>query len=284
MDHDEHITPTHRPEQSNRDEQKWSHKLRLYIEAAQANIGKYYRQGKIAIAAFGRWIWKILNAKIFNNESLVALCTPLIVAATAVYAYYAFLQWDATRQAADAAASAATTAQRALDATIKQSRLDQRAWLSFSFASNVPLDDGKPFIQPIILTNTGKTPAKKVTGQIVSLLVRRDDIPNFSYAHGTKFPSGIGFPNAPIPFASFLIPSDLPKGAEMRPLIITLAIRQGLGTGQNFILTYGNITYEDVSGESHWLHFCRVGPQETVVLYAGAKDCYEYNDVDTKKP
>ncbi len=89
-------------------------RLLLCCRKYQANCTQHYRQIKIKTASICRWIWWALNVDIVRDSSATALCTILIVIATGVYSYFAYLQWDATRQAADAATSAAHTAQIAL--------------------------------------------------------------------------------------------------------------------------------------------------------------------------
>ena len=194
---------------------------------------------------------------------------------------------DLIRQAsaqAKATNDVAVAARKQADAALNQSRLDQRAWVSLSLIPDVPLTDNRNWDQPIRLINSGKTPAKKLDREFVSLLVGPSYQPTFTYDHGTSVPHGTMFPNEPETVASRLIPPGYPKGTIPPPIVMSEQTRERLGRGEFFILTYGSITYTDVFGDSHWVHFCSVGPRETVLLYSAANKCYEYNDDDTNVP
>jgi hypothetical protein len=212
-----------------------------------------------ACKSVAAWVWLHLpRRKVWTVGATVVMAGAMIV-----YTVYAQRQW------------------RVMDTSL---RLDHRAWLSPSSVPNIPLEDGKPLVQLVILTNTGRTPAKKVAGRIVTVLVGRSEVPHFDYTHGVQFPAGIMFPNQPMPVSSLLIPRGVPQGVIPQPILMSGLMRQQIGAGQAFILTYGNITYDDVFGEHHWLHFCVFGPQETRPLYEGWKQCYQYNDDDSKAP
>ena len=68
----------------------------------------------------------------------------------------------ATQQSADAAAKAATTAEKSFNASISSSRLDQRAWLGIGESKVVQFEKDKSFKYEIHLKNTGKTPALQI--------------------------------------------------------------------------------------------------------------------------
>jgi hypothetical protein len=99
-----------------------------------------------------------------RNDSASAIFTLLILVATSIYAYFAFLQWDATKQAAEAAQVAANIASATLRHSEQSFRIDQRPYLvadspQFSVPGLVP---NTPLKVSNWFSNIGRTPANKV--------------------------------------------------------------------------------------------------------------------------
>jgi len=155
--------------------------------------------------------------------------------------------------------------------------VDQRAWISVVFLSNFPLE-GASIPAPIQLTNTGKTPAKDVEGDIVATVLKRGDEPLFDYSVGhphNRLHAGAIFPNTPISTAVSLVRYGL-QTAE--PIVPTPELRQEIASGQSFIIFYGKITYADIFGVRHWTTFCT--GSGSAIQSNDLKKCVSYNDVD----
>jgi hypothetical protein len=164
----------------------------------------------------------------------------------------------------------------------RTAHFEQRPWLSFSFVPDVPLTDGKPFIQLIRVKNTGKTPAKQVNGRIVSRIFGKDEEVIFDYGHGTAIISPMILPDEFQDFPSVLLPKNIPSEGAPSPILMTLNIREQLGAGELYIVTFGRITYDDMFGGHHWVQFCAPGPN-TVRQYKFHQKCIEYNDIDSNE-
>ena len=166
MDKHHGITPQHPP--GNSDWKRiWADKLAIYTNASKTKCTKYYRKAKEESAPIGRFLWKYANVEIVRNESATAIFTGFLLITTCIYAYFAFLQWDATNQSAQAALSAADTAKRALDRTW----ISQRPWVGLPNGVEVqgepvfevwsPAPDNTAIVVPVHfeISNVGASPA-----------------------------------------------------------------------------------------------------------------------------
>jgi len=178
------------------------------------------------------------------------------VAAASWYGWVAYHQW-----------------QTQIDAM----KIDQRAWISVPSPVSYPLDG--PFI-PVStqMTNTGKTPARIIEGDVIATVLNKGDDFSFDFSpghpHKRLYPVGVIFPGAPIPIN---LPLDKygPKGPTT--IVPDDAFRQDLKNGKRFIVFYGRITYFDVFGAQHWTQFCS-GSGDAIL--DNLKKCISYNDVD----
>lgn len=176
----------------------------------------------------------------------------------------------------------AKAAQDSVKAMQRQMRQDQRAWLKISF-TNVPLEDNTPIHLMSELTNTGKTPAKKIRGDIVVTVLKRDQMPEFVYTPGHPrygISTGILFPDDSIraPYQA------MRRGIDKHETIVFDApLKQDFAEGKSYIIAHARITYIDMFGTDHWLKFCEIvvgvpNPYETSEAY---RLCFAYNDADT---
>jgi hypothetical protein len=114
----------------------------------------------------------------------------------------------------------------------------------------------QPITIPVVITNTGKTPAREVHGKFVAIMVLNGQSPDFTYSDQFVFDEteGIMFPKGPEPFEVSLMRLTPNKRG---PWILTEAESADLQTGKIFLEIYGETTYQDVFNTTHWLHFCR---------------------------
>jgi hypothetical protein len=155
--------------------------------------------------------------------------------------------------------------------------VDQRAWISVVIPPDFPLD-GASIPAPIQLTNTGKTPAKDVEGDIIATVLKKGEEPLFDYGVGhphSRLHAGAIFPNMPISTTITLAR----YGAQMpEPIVPTPEFRRDIANGQSFIIFYGKITYTDIFGDQYWTTFCTGGG--SAIQSNDPKKCVSYNDVD----
>ncbi len=172
----------------------------------------------------------------------------------------------------------------ALDATIKQFRDEQRAWVGLNGMRVVDFEAKKPITIDIGIMNAGKTPARSVKLRVRANL---SDVP----INGPD-PSEIAElrkaewePQPAIaPQGSFVfeIGKLYAKGRKVREENQTLA--QGIMDRFDFIKSravtfynYGEISYFDVSGRQHTTTFCifLADPEAKTVSF-----CTDFNDIN----
>ena len=164
----------------------------------------------------------------------------------------------------------------------KAMRVDQRAWISVPFPTNFPLSGVSiPVVTQI--TNSGKTPAKDVQGDVIATVVKKGEKPalgDFSvgHAHDHLYAGGVVFPGYPVPTNIINVVHYGPGSREI--IVPDESLRQDIANGNRFIIVFGRITYDDVFGIHHWTQFCTgTGPGMSEIL----KDCIRYNDVDSNQ-
>jgi len=160
----------------------------------------------------------------------------------------------------------------------KNARLDQRPWLGISFGTQ-SFNVGDEVAEQFHVVDTGRTPALNVHGMAVTLFVRKGEVLNFSYDHGTKIEMGTMLPNAPQDAISVLIPSGVPKTTKITPLKWTKEMSDGLRAGDGYVVVYGMLNYTSIFGANHWIRFC--APSTTMRF--NQQECTAYNDVDKKE-
>ncbi len=137
--------------------------------------------------------------------------------------------------------------QQALNATINQFRLDQRAWVVLKgIESNPQL--GKPWELRVVFTNTGKTPAR---GATLSCKLQpgtsEKDVDQFKRGPIGKEPTLI-VPNQE-PFC-ILYPTQSPA--------VTQEVLDMYAQKRVVVSVSGIVTYSDIFDKMHWLTFCRI--------------------------
>ncbi len=197
----------------------------------------------------------------------------LVVAASAVFvalisALFSFLQWKA--------------ADRQVDVTDRAFKLDQRAWIGITFpthpTSDIRQKDGDVFMVPIAITNTGRTPARKVEVNANCTILRASndalDLNSSGPIHRSRLRFELVQPSEVV--NKWGIPAlDVDSGTSV-PAILTSELRKHIADGGYTVVVHGKITYVDYSGREHWVRFCHYANG----LIGGTEQCFNYNDFD----
>lgn len=161
------------------------------------------------------------------------------------------------RESRKATEQQARQSDNVLKANIENFHVEQRAWVGVQSAAPImPGPDGRkiyirpnsPPAIPIVLLNSGKTPALKVSVRAASEIVKMGTEPNTTYTKATKgwdHAKGVVQPNG----NAFLeIPYE--KG------ILDATTVDAIIRGTSVMYFYGFINYEDVFGGKHQTTFC----------------------------
>jgi hypothetical protein len=190
-----------------------------------------------------------------------------------LYAIFTIKIWRASKNAADAAKSAA-------DIAAKELELSQRPWIVPTFQSDaIPLKPNSPLVEPFEFTNTGRTPAKLFETYIVVRRLKAGDVPTFDYSiQKILVQTGLLFPNLP---RKVIVAEITPTGQQV---ILTKNMVDDITTGRACIIIYGKTTYWDmVKNVQHYITFCSLrftsafNPAVNQELY---QKCSNYNDAD----
>lgn len=159
-----------------------------------------------------------------------------------------------------------TQARASLNATIDQNRLDQRAWIGVVKLNSFEFKPGPDFAVPFDITNTGKTPALKVTTEVSLKTLEK----------GNRFiPTFPAYPRPPKPSSSVIQP-QMHMTLSTLPVDVSAAQYGDIQNGRGILYAYGRITYADIFGKSHETTFC-------VMYWAGLSapiQCDIYNSAD----
>lgn len=179
---------------------------------------------------------------------------------------------------------------------LDEMRIDQRAWLGVKFVSAQPILNSYLPAQ-LVVNNTGKTPAKNITGEFTAGYLGSDTPIDFRSreelkAAGVKltedtplwgsFSTGVLFPNDP----TMLPPFILAKGNATKPLqVLWDTTLQGRYTkGEIYIEWHGRFDYKDAVGNYHWTQFCNIIMAPGKGIPKKITDaCAAYTDMDSNK-
>ena len=145
------------------------------------------------------------------------------------------------RQSADAAMQSGIAGRDLVRATQTSTQLELRAYIGIGWVRVVSNDGGVTFWAEVQITNTGQTPAFRVTHCITSGIFEK--IQPLNLRMPNKAPG-----NLPIaPGMSFIL---------RMPVVIGVAGGTGfIDTGQKFIIAWGKVDYFDFFGFPHYLTF-----------------------------
>jgi hypothetical protein len=139
-----------------------------------------------------------------------------------------------------------------LQATIDNSRLDQRAWVGVTgFDMAQPVAIGSILGAQVAIANSGKTPALHVRTHIVTRFLDKatEFVPD-NHVTG-EFSEIVIQPGAKVTLPSKLSPGKYENPAKLRQDDLTL-----MASGEYVFWVGGVITYQDVFGKRHETAFC----------------------------
>jgi hypothetical protein len=168
---------------------------------------------------------------------------------------------------------------RQLDDAHRNFVVDERAWIKVN-SSTPQATEGAPVTISITFTNTGKTPAKNVDSQFLIEVLPREQMADLSH-----YPSG----NAIVRISTgLLVPGDTTAqwpavfftgiGADVHPKLLNHNDYMRLVNGADYVVLRDIVTFDDIFGVSHWVHYCKwetLGHGEYP-----AKNCTAYNGTD----
>jgi hypothetical protein len=140
------------------------------------------------------------------------------------------------------------------DAQATNASQDQRARIVIASVACEPLtpEVEKRLNVIVKITNSGKTPAKRIRAVAVVDPLPKGEKPTYSYSSDPVIQLGILEPN--VEHQLRLLPVRSKSTGEERPL--PAEIFDQLKSGAIQLFTHGRIDYEDVFGQSHWVTFC----------------------------
>lgn len=156
-------------------------------------------------------------------------------------------------------------------------RIDQRAWIKIEHVLE-EITENKPLWVKIHVTNTGKTPAKRVDGLFWLQKVASQASPNFASpggAHQASF-TGILLPSSPINVRAARFTEQTPD--IFNPPNLTKSDVEDIKYGRAYIAIFGKVTYFDIFDIPHWITFC--GWEVRANGNYSAMECAEYNNID----
>jgi hypothetical protein len=168
-----------------------------------------------------------------------------------------------------------------LDGQLHVMRTEQRAWIStkpdLTHSSHFPLPS-----YPLLLTNTGKTPAIKIEGDFYIEVVRAGDAPHFNRRIIHNFTSlAILQPadTTPVPVYRERYKNG-GNESESEPDFTTLTEKELLESGDAWIAIYGQLKYDDVFHRTHPIHFCLWEAVKPDHAPLDTTSCVAYNKID----
>lgn len=200
-------------------------------------------------------------------------------------AYVSCLSAQLSRNLLIETRTTATDAHNAMLATAYQAIAavqSQEASVDFT-VGNTDVIPGRFIAVPFEMTNNGNSYAIGARYRIRAEFLPRDSDPDFTYP---KDSATIGYANR-LPKVIGPAPPNhrvvVVKGTHGNPIIATLADAMAYRTSEKDVIIYGDITYKDTFGISHWLHACYVSQMMPAgrVKSTGHLKCEEYNKTDT---
>ncbi|MEW6600932.1 MAG: hypothetical protein AB1499_08170 [Nitrospirota bacterium] len=211
-------------------------------------------------------------------NQLMVITTAIVAFGTVFYVIVAIFQWQLMKEAgeqtsdqmnkviaearriADISSDSAKQAKDALDATIDNFRLEQRAWVGVEGVlppeykdgnKKIYVKSGQPMKTGVTIKNTGKTPALKIQS-IVSMFYWMSNhkfVPTFD-----KQVKGAERPSTTVlqPGGTYiLIAPPIPEEG-----VINEADIANITNSRQILYIAGKITYEDVFNRQHSTFFC----------------------------
>jgi hypothetical protein len=218
-------------------------------------------------------------------NQLMVYTTAIVAFGTIFYAAVAVFQWQLMKESAvqtagqvdkliDQAKRLADTSKTALDATVENFRLEQRAWVGPILVlppeytegnKRLYVKEAQPIKCGIEITNSGKTPAKNVQYSIIVQALKPPKVPILKESTGRRD-------------ITVLQPNMTLKISYPPITGVTKSDIAALSRGQDVLYMYGIIRYDDVFKKTHWTTFCVYLAPDLATF----SSCPYYNDTDDK--
>ncbi len=206
----------------------------------------------------------------YKNRTLMV--NSFTLAAVVVYALLVYLQYREMINATGAAQQAVVEARRnriqadkSLNATIQQFRLDQRAWVGVVSIDPPDLKPKSEFFLSLHAMNSGHTPALNFQSLVVLHSLKKDEKFKAIYA--------------PLPPNWVRSNRVVQPGEQVTLNTNRYQLTQGqidwIKNGTYILYVYGKMSYDDVFHEQHYTTFCKIVISEALV-----EDCGTYNTAD----
>jgi hypothetical protein len=214
-------------------------------------------------------------------SALISAITLLIIG---IYTYYAGGQWREMQRTAQAATDANRIANSALKQSIRTNIQQERPWIFLDKGREVwDTSSNSPTVK-IRMVNWGKLPARNVEGKTVVRVVSLNEPLHFIYGENPYSYSsgGIGLLLPGFDSDEIIIgPSQFVEpGHTLESRQLTTTEWSMLKNQQGYLVMYGEFTYNDPSGISHWTHVCVYGMPKGMQMRGQFKACAHYNNTD----
>jgi hypothetical protein len=134
---------------------------------------------------------------------------------------------------------------------------------------------GQPYRIQVEFKNTGKSPAREVSGYCVNEGIKRGERPTFDYSK--LEPSTMGQMAADVPHFIELLPIGSTAEHGSRDWPMDSNIMNILGSGETRLYVHGRWDYRDDFGRPHWMTFCYY---LTVPIDGHFSVCTYHNETD----
>jgi hypothetical protein len=157
-------------------------------------------------------------------------------------------------------------------------RVDQRAWIKIE-ARAKPISENQPLEAVFRITNTGKTPAMKISQRYAVQKIPADGSPNIVAGPAVTEFVGMLTPNAPHEI-TVARQKDIPNLSE--PLLLTKTDIQDFKSGKAYLAVVARIDYVDIYNRPHWIKYCYADTHNLGEGLVLTGKCVEFNSVDTE--
>jgi hypothetical protein len=236
--------------------------------------------------ALGRWFMRVVNWLDKYDGAVTAAATIVIAVLTGYYVYYAKQQWGVMKgqliemkqariQAKTDDASAITAQQAIAQTSLKTSqdnfakssqgsesafRDEQRAWIGITSQVLTQFEEHKPVVMQVNMSNTGKTPARKVKIRTLTM-VAPTPIPGPTKEQVEQLRKADWVLGPAIPpqgqHSIHIGKESGPVTDENRRTVEGIMDRFNfIKSKTSFLYNIGEVSYEDVSGRIHLTTFC----------------------------
>lgn len=170
-----------------------------------------------------------------------------------------------------------------LSGQLRVMREDERAWIALTERKGKePRVVFDPVIKTaVVLEDTGKTPARHVFANLALEVVKNGELPTF------RPPADAGFSRFYVGYLArdnpIVIPIDRWRVKESEAWVTSADERKALTDGTAWVAVFGHVSYDDVFGANHRLHWCNWWSPIGKGDYIGISSCAAFNDEEDSK-